>query len=77
VLREVRATYKLVFEGVMNLVDKFFEMDRTDAIRGLELYKVGRVCRVTTMGENRIPVVSPDLTFLFSLSFSFGGVNKT
>ncbi|GAX76674.1 hypothetical protein CEUSTIGMA_g4120.t1 [Chlamydomonas eustigma] len=39
VLKEVRAVYKLVCEGVMNLADKFFEMERNDAIRGLELYK--------------------------------------
>ena len=40
VLEDVRAVYKLVCEGVMNLADKFFEMERNDAIRGLELYKV-------------------------------------
>ncbi|MEW5308793.1 MAG: hypothetical protein WDW38_000724 [Sanguina aurantia] len=39
VLGEIRAIYKVVYEGVMNLMDKFFEMDRPDAIRSLELYK--------------------------------------
>lgn len=38
-LGEIRAIYKVVYEGVMNLMDKFFEMDRPDAIRSLELYK--------------------------------------
>jgi hypothetical protein len=28
VLKEVKAVYRLVSEGLMNLVDKFFEMDR-------------------------------------------------
>lgn len=42
VLREVKAVYRMVSEAVINLADKFFEMDRTDAQLGLELYKVGR-----------------------------------
>jgi hypothetical protein len=41
VLREVKAVYRMVSEAVINLADKFFEMDRTDAQLGLELYKVG------------------------------------
>lgn len=40
VLREVRGVYRLVSEAVMNLCDKFFEMDRTEASQALELYKV-------------------------------------
>mmetsp|Transcript_14533 Transcript_14533/g.31622 ORF Transcript_14533/g.31622 Transcript_14533/m.31622 type:complete len:742 (+) Transcript_14533:174-2399(+) len=43
VLREVRAVYKAVCEGVMNLADKFFEMERGDALKGLELYKENMV----------------------------------
>eukprot|EP00798_Chlamydomonas_sp_ICE-L_P007979 gene7979-1196_t len=39
VLKELRTTYKAVCEGIMNLADKFFEMERTDALRGLEAYK--------------------------------------
>ncbi|KAG1660050.1 hypothetical protein FOA52_010035 [Chlamydomonas sp. UWO 241] len=39
VLEEVRPVYKVVCEGVMNLADKFFEMERADAVRGLEVYK--------------------------------------
>lgn len=39
-LREVRGVYRLVSEAVMNLCDKFFEMDRTEASQALELYKV-------------------------------------
>mmetsp|Transcript_19102 Transcript_19102/g.32780 ORF Transcript_19102/g.32780 Transcript_19102/m.32780 type:complete len:600 (-) Transcript_19102:1700-3499(-) len=43
VLRETRATYKVVCEGVINLADKFFEMERSDAIKGLETYKENSV----------------------------------
>ena len=39
VLKEVRGVYRLVCEGMMNLADKFFEMKRNDAIRGLEIYR--------------------------------------
>uniref|UniRef100_A0A7S0S7P1 ENTH domain-containing protein n=1 Tax=Chlamydomonas leiostraca TaxID=1034604 RepID=A0A7S0S7P1_9CHLO len=39
VLREVRATYRAVCEGVINLADKFFEMERADALRGLDMYR--------------------------------------
>ncbi|KAG2439730.1 hypothetical protein HYH02_010608 [Chlamydomonas schloesseri] len=39
VLKEVRGVYKVVCEGVLNLVDKFFEMDRGDALKGVELVK--------------------------------------
>lgn len=34
VLREVKATYRAVCEGIINLADKFFEMERADALRG-------------------------------------------
>lgn len=39
VLKEVRPIYKLVCEGIINLADKFFEMERGDALKGLEVYK--------------------------------------
>ncbi|KAL6764377.1 ANTH domain-containing protein [Haematococcus lacustris] len=39
VMREVRATYRCVCEGVINLADKYFEMERPEALRGLDLYK--------------------------------------
>ncbi|GFR47591.1 hypothetical protein Agub_g9325 [Astrephomene gubernaculifera] len=39
VLQEVRSVYKVVCEGVLNLVDKFFEMDRGDMLKGVELVK--------------------------------------
>ncbi len=39
VLKELRAVYRCVCEGVINLADKFFEMDRADALKGLDLYK--------------------------------------
>lgn len=39
VLKEVRPLYKVVCEGIINLADKFFEMERGDALKGLEVYK--------------------------------------
>eukprot|EP00879_Flechtneria_rotunda_P002687 GHRR01002893.1.p1 GENE.GHRR01002893.1~~GHRR01002893.1.p1 ORF type:complete len:728 (+),score=275.11 GHRR01002893.1:55-2184(+) len=39
VLRESRAIYKAASEGVMNLADKFFEMERAQAMQGIEMYK--------------------------------------
>lgn len=33
VLMEVRSVYKVVSEGIFNLADRFFEMDRTDALK--------------------------------------------
>ena len=33
VLKEVRPVYKVVSEGLLNLVDKIFEMDRGDAFK--------------------------------------------
>ncbi|GIL59082.1 hypothetical protein Vafri_14035 [Volvox africanus] len=39
VLKEVRSVYKIVCEGMMNLVDRIFDMDRGDALKGVELVK--------------------------------------
>ncbi|KAI8472078.1 MAG: ANTH domain-containing protein [Monoraphidium minutum] len=39
VLRDARSVYRAASEGVINLADKFFEMTRDDALRGLELYR--------------------------------------
>jgi hypothetical protein len=33
VLRESKAVYRAASEGVINLADKFFEMDKADAMR--------------------------------------------
>jgi hypothetical protein len=33
VLRESKAVYRAASEGVINLADKFFEMERTNALR--------------------------------------------
>jgi hypothetical protein len=33
VLRESKAVYRAASEGVINLADKFFEMERSDALR--------------------------------------------
>ena len=32
--------YRNVSEGIINLTDKFFDMDRADALRGLDIFKV-------------------------------------
>ena len=45
VLKESRAVYKAASEGVMNLADKYFEMERAQALQGLELYKDHQVGR--------------------------------
>ncbi|EFJ44154.1 hypothetical protein VOLCADRAFT_106528 [Volvox carteri f. nagariensis] len=39
VLKEIRPVYKVVCEGILNLVDRIFEMDRGDALKGVELVK--------------------------------------
>ncbi|WIA23438.1 hypothetical protein OEZ85_000192 [Tetradesmus obliquus] len=39
VLKESRSVYKAASEGVMNLADKIFEMERAQALQGIELYK--------------------------------------
>ncbi|GLI62419.1 hypothetical protein VaNZ11_005040, partial [Volvox africanus] len=39
VLKEVRSVYRIVCEGMMNLMDRIFEMDRGDALKGVELVK--------------------------------------
>lgn len=39
VIKESFKVYKSLQEGVLSLLDKFFEMDRTDATTGLQLYK--------------------------------------
>jgi len=40
VLRELKAVYRSVSEGIINLMDKFFEMERAEALRGLDIIKV-------------------------------------
>lgn len=39
ILAECFRIYRAISEGVINLADKFFEMDRIDARKGLEMYK--------------------------------------
>ena len=39
VLKESFRIYKAVSEGVINLADKFFEMEYLEAQKGLEIYK--------------------------------------
>jgi hypothetical protein len=35
--------YRSVSEGIINLTDKFFDMERGDALRGLDIFKVGYI----------------------------------
>jgi hypothetical protein len=45
VLKESRAVYKAASEGVMNLADKFFEMERAQALQvGLSVLLFASVC---------------------------------
>ena len=39
VLTESFKVYKAISEGLINLADRFFEMDYLDALQGLEAYK--------------------------------------
>jgi hypothetical protein len=39
VLKESFKVYKAISEGLINLADKFFEMDYLDAQKGLEIYR--------------------------------------
>jgi hypothetical protein len=39
VLKESFKIYKAISEGLINLADKFFEMDYLSAQKGLEIYK--------------------------------------
>ena len=39
VLKESFKVYKAISEGVINLADRFFEMEYLDAQKGLEIYK--------------------------------------
>jgi hypothetical protein len=39
VLKESFKLYRAINDGIINLVDKFFEMQRVDALKALEIYK--------------------------------------
>lgn len=39
VLKESFKVYKAISEGIINLADRFFEMEYLDALKGLEIYK--------------------------------------
>jgi hypothetical protein len=39
VLKESFKLYRAINDGIINLVDKFFEMQRVDASKALEIYK--------------------------------------
>lgn len=41
VLKESRAVYKAASEGIMNLADKFFEMERAQALQVRYLFGFG------------------------------------
>jgi hypothetical protein len=38
-MRESFKLYRALYDGVINLLDKFFDMPRADALTALELYK--------------------------------------
>jgi hypothetical protein len=46
VLKESRAVYKAASEGIMNLADKFFEMERAQALQVGQLRACERVSAV-------------------------------
>jgi hypothetical protein len=39
VVKEGLVLYKIIGEGIINLSDRFFDMDYLDATKGLEIYK--------------------------------------
>lgn len=51
VLKESFKVYKAISEGIINLADRFFEMDYLDAQKGLEIYKESIV------GNTRLQVI--------------------
>ena len=51
VLKESFKVYKAISEGIINLADRFFEMEYLEAQKGLEIYKESIV------GNNRLQVV--------------------
>ncbi|GLC41960.1 hypothetical protein PLESTB_001052300 [Pleodorina starrii] len=72
VLKEIRSVYKAVSEGVLNIVDRIFEMDRGDALKGVELVKenltvnerlnafVGTIGSIQPLkGAVQFPVIQP------------------
>eukprot|EP00242_Pyramimonas_sp_CCMP2087_P008353 CAMPEP_0198211014 /NCGR_PEP_ID=MMETSP1445-20131203/22572_1 /TAXON_ID=36898 /ORGANISM="Pyramimonas sp., Strain CCMP2087" /LENGTH=294 /DNA_ID=CAMNT_0043885193 /DNA_START=126 /DNA_END=1006 /DNA_ORIENTATION=- len=42
VVRESFKLYRSIYDGIINLLDKFFEMGREDAMKGLEVYKASQ-----------------------------------
>lgn len=39
VVKEGLGLYKVISEGIINVSDKFFDMEYLDALKGLEIYK--------------------------------------
>lgn len=39
VVKEGLGLYKVISEGIINVSDKFFDMEYLDAVKGLEIYK--------------------------------------
>ena len=53
VLKESFKVYKAISEGIINLADRFFEMEYLEAQKGLEIYKESIV------GNTRLQVLYP------------------
>ncbi|XP_026660527.1 putative clathrin assembly protein At5g35200 isoform X2 [Phoenix dactylifera] len=72
--------YSAINEGTLNLVDKFFEMPRHDAIRALEIYRKARhqaerlsefyeICKALDVGrkKNFIKIERPPASFIAAM----------
>lgn len=55
VLKESFRIYKAVSEGIINLADKFFEMEYLDAQKGLEVYKESIVDNAKLQASTALP----------------------
>ena len=63
VLTESFKIYKAISEGLINLADRFFEMEYLDAVKGLEVYKESlvanerlQVCALRCIGSSTVQV---------------------
>ncbi|KAK3267570.1 hypothetical protein CYMTET_23881, partial [Cymbomonas tetramitiformis] len=50
VVRESFKLYRAVFDGIINLIDRFFDMQRVDAMKALDIYKTS-TRQATELGE--------------------------
>lgn len=50
VVRESFKLYRAVFDGIINLIDRFFDMQRVDALKALDIYKTS-IRQASELGE--------------------------